>query len=122
MSEALPFAEIKLALLQGFLARLRSVMSWHGAEHFIWPSRSVSFYASPTLCIVRTSPLGTNDTMFDVAGTSAREKRSSACVGTRLSICRVDHFTKHRQIDRPLLRTQSINPVDSSDQTTAISR
>src|SRR5258706_15953062 len=42
MSEALSFAEIKLALLQGFLGALAVSNVLHGAEQFVGPSRCVS--------------------------------------------------------------------------------
>src|SRR5258708_33904826 len=42
MSEALSFAEIKLALLQGFLGVLAVSNDLHGAEKFVGPSRCVS--------------------------------------------------------------------------------
>src|ERR1700736_438538 len=42
MSEALSFAEIQLALLQGFLGALAVSNVLHGAEQFVGPSRCVS--------------------------------------------------------------------------------
>jgi len=47
MSEALPFAEIKLGSLQGFLRPSSVGDVLHGAEHLIGPARCVSLQIAP---------------------------------------------------------------------------
>src|SRR5689334_11640197 len=104
MSEALSFAEIKLALLQSFLGApaVRDVLG--RTKHFTRSAGSVSLYGSNTMdgpdFAVRT-----NDTMFDV-GANFAMKGLLSYPEDELSIVRVDHFANQCDIDGVFLRLQ----------------
>src|ERR1700730_3529163 len=98
MSEALSFAEIKLALLQGFLGALALSNVLHGAEQFVGPSRCVSLrialHRAPPLVRYAVDcahfPIGTTDPKFSLGEHSGNKVLGSSSV-ERLAIIRVDH-------------------------------
>src|SRR5580658_560220 len=112
MSKTLSFAEIKLALLQGFFGALALSNVLHGAEQFVGPSRYVSlriaWHRAPALGSYALDcahfPIGTNDPKFSVGAYSGNKVLVHSPV-ERLAIFRVDHRAYRRQIHRTFLRT-----------------
>src|SRR5580692_12522102 len=98
MSEALSFAEIKLALLQGFLGALAVRDVLHGAEQFVGPSRCVSlriaWHRTPALRRQAVEcahfSIGTNNPKFSLGAHSGKKVLVYSPV-ERLSIFRVNH-------------------------------
>src|SRR5260370_38640696 len=98
MGEALSFAEIKLALLQGFLRALAVRNVLHGAEQFVGPLRCISlriaWHGAPALGSYAVDcahfPIGTNDPKFSVRAHSANKVLVYSLV-ERLAILRGNH-------------------------------
>src|SRR5580704_15354359 len=98
MCEALSFAEIKLALLQGFLGALALGNVLHGAEQFVRLSRCVSlriaWRRAPAVgryAVDRAHfSVRTNDPKFSVGAHSSHKVLVYSSV-ERLAIFRVDH-------------------------------
>src|ERR1700732_4037805 len=109
MSEALSFAEIKLALLQGFLGALAVSDVLDSTKHFIRSPRCVSFHGAQTVDSAHF-PTGANDAMFSVRAHFAMKGHLS-CPEDKLSIFRVDHFANHRPVYGTFLRPQPIDAV-----------
>src|SRR6266478_6546473 len=109
MSEALPFAEIKLGSLQGFLCPLPVGDVLHRAEHLIGPARRVSLQIALAVHRAHFSA-GTNDPVFSV-GTHSPENGLLRYPEDGLSIFRVDHFAYCRQVYRTFLRHEPIDAV-----------
>src|SRR5580658_5209094 len=112
MSEALSFAEIKLALLQGFLGALALGNVLDGAEQFAGLSRRVSLriawrhapaVGSHAVDCAHFS-VRTNDPKFSVGAHSGHKILVHSSV-ERLAIFRVDHRLYRGQIHRTFLRT-----------------
>src|SRR5580693_6071409 len=109
MSEALSFAEIKLALLQGFLGALAVRDVLDRTKHFIRSARGVSFYCAQTVDSADFA-VGTNDTMFSDRARFTM-KRLLSCAKNKLAIFGMDHVANQRHVYGALLRTQPIDPV-----------
>src|SRR6202040_1869081 len=118
MSEALSFAEIKLALLQGFLGTLALSNVLDCAEQFVGPPRCISlriaWHRAPALGSYAVDcahfPIGTNDPKFSV-GTHSGKKVLVYSPVERPAIFRVDHLAYRRQIHRTFLRSKAKDAV-----------
>src|ERR1700726_949607 len=103
MSEALSFAEIKLALLQGFLGALAVSNVLHGTEQFVGLSRCVSlriaWHRAPALGRYAVEcahfSIGTNNPKFSLGAHSGKKVLVYSPV-ERLAIFRVDHRAYRR--------------------------
>src|ERR1700735_1545115 len=112
ISEALSFAEIKLALLQGFFGALPFGNVLHGAEQFVRLSRCVSLRIAwrhaPAVGRYAVDcahlPVRTNDPKFSVGAHSSHKVLVHSSV-KRLAIFGVDHRLYRGQIHRTFLRT-----------------
>src|SRR5580704_13273082 len=114
MSEALPFAQVKLALPQGLLGALAFRNVLNGAEQFVGPSRCIP------LCIARQRvpslgreavdrahfPAGTNDPKFSIRADTSNEVLVYAPI-ERLAIFGVNHRAYGRQVHGTFLRAQA---------------
>src|ERR1700733_2071577 len=110
MSEALPFAEIELRSLQGFLCALALSDVLGGTEHFIRSPRCISFHSTQTLDSPHFAG-GPNDPMFRVRVHSATNGLLS-CPENLLSIVRMDYFANHCDINGTFLRSQPVDAIE----------
>src|ERR1700730_16661897 len=110
MSEALSFAEIKLALLQGFLGTLAVRDVLDRTKHFIRSARGVSFYCAQTVDSADFA-VGTNDTMFSDRARFTM-KRLLSCPKNKLAIFGMDHFANQRHVYGTFLRIEPIDAVE----------
>src|SRR4029077_5709982 len=94
MSEALPFAEIKLGSLQGLLGALPVGDVLHRAEHLIGPARCVSLQIALAVHRAHFSAR-TNDPVFSV-GTPSAENGLLRYPEDGVSIFRVEHLAYRR--------------------------
>jgi hypothetical protein len=107
VGEALPFAEIKLGLLESFLCALAISDVLAGAKHLVGPSRCISLQIAGT---VNDSHLaaGANEPVFrfDVHTVT---NRPFCVLEYVLSIFRMDQLSYYFQINGIFLRFQAID-------------
>jgi hypothetical protein len=108
MSEAVPFAEVKLALPQGLLGALPVSDVLHCAEHLIGPARCVCLQIALAVHRAHVSA-GTNDRTIRCSASGRTPPRMASPDG--LPIVRVDHFAYCRQVYPTFLRHEPIAAV-----------